>query len=249
MQTLDAPVDTFVNPDAPTVDAPINSYRLNKGDQVRIVVFGEPDLSIAVQLDDLGAFSYPYLGELMALGKRVSDVQQMIVSGLQGDYLVDPKVSVSVVAYREIFVSGEVSQAGDFPFQPGLSVGKAIALAGGFTHRAAKDSITVVSENAQHSEPKPVDFDYQLNPGDVVNVPAYQEIFVSGEVSQAGNFPYRTGLTVEKAITLAGGFTERAAKSRVKVVSEVDGIAESKMVGLDYILQPGDVLTIPRRFF
>ncbi|MBX2809207.1 MAG: SLBB domain-containing protein [Cellvibrionaceae bacterium] len=226
-----------------------NSYRLNAGDQIRIQVFGEPDLSMTVQLDDAGLFTYPYLGDIIALHKSASDVQRMIIKGLRGDYLIDPKVSVNVVSYREVFVSGEISQAGNFPFQPGLSVSKAIALAGGFTERSAKTNITVVSESDPQAEPKVVGFDYQLSPGDIVTVPAYREIFVSGEVSQAGNFPYRSGLTVEKVIALAGGFTERAAKNRVKVVSEVDGVAQTKMVSLNYIVKPGDVITIPRRFF
>ncbi len=146
-----------------------NEYRLGAGDIIRIQVFGEPDLSMTVQLSQLGTFTYPYLGELRVVGSTVSDVQKMIAQGLDGDFLLDPKVNVIVETYREIFVGGEVSQSGSFPYQLGLTVEKAVFLAGGFTERSAKNRVKVESEDGTSSER--VDLDYVLKPGDTVTIP------------------------------------------------------------------------------
>lgn len=143
-------------------------YRLGVGDMVRIDVFGEPDLTMTVQLNEQGTFTYPYLGELSIIGKTVSDVKAMITNGLNGDFLIDPKVSVTVESYREVFVGGEVAQSGSFPYQPGLTVGKAIFLAGGFTERSSKRRIKVQSEGEKKT--KRVKLDYVLKPGDIVTV-------------------------------------------------------------------------------
>ena len=145
-----------------------NEYRLGVGDIVRIDVFGEPDLTMTVQLSELGTFNYPYLGELHIIGQTISAVQKMITQGLDGDFLVDPRVNVTVESYREVFVGGEVVQSGSFPYQPGLTVSKAIFLAGGFTERSSKRRVKVRSEGEE--KPKRVGLDYVLKPGDTVTV-------------------------------------------------------------------------------
>ena len=149
-------------------DSTPSEYRLGVGDIVRVQVFGEPDLSMSVQLTELGVFTYPYLGELKVVGMTVSSVQKMITDVLAGDILVDPKVSVAVESYRQIFVGGEVGRSGSFPYQPGLTVGKAIFLAGGFTERSSKKRVKVQSEGEEKS--KRVGLDYLLKPGDIVTV-------------------------------------------------------------------------------
>ncbi len=146
------------------------SYRLASGDSVSIVVFGEQELSLDVVLNQAGTFTYPYLGQLTVLNKTIQDVQDMITEGLSNGYLVNPKVSVTIGSFREIYIGGEVEQAGNFTFQPGLTVGKAIVLAGGFTERAAQSRIYVVSEGEDSSKPVRVSMDYLLKPGDVVTV-------------------------------------------------------------------------------
>ncbi|MGH1485637.1 MAG: polysaccharide biosynthesis/export family protein [Cellvibrionaceae bacterium] len=164
-----APSDETATPVANTDTTALQGeYLLGVGDIVRIQVFGEPDLTMNVQLTELGVFTYPYLGELSIIGRSVADVQKMLTEALDGDFLVDPKVSVTVESYREIFVGGEVSQSGSFPYQPGLTVGKAIFLAGGFTERSSKRRVKVQSEGEEKS--KRVSLDYMLKPGDIVTV-------------------------------------------------------------------------------
>lgn len=145
-------------------------YRLGAGDVIRIEVLGESDLSLELQLGDSGSFTYPFLGELSISGKTPAQVENMIEQGLKGDYLIDPRVNVSVNRYREIFVSGEVSREGNFRYQPGLTVGKAIVLAGGFTERAIRNRVKVVTEVDGSVKTLTVDTDHVLKPGDIVTV-------------------------------------------------------------------------------
>ena len=143
-------------------------YQLGVGDVVRISVLGEPDLSMSTQVPQQGAIAYPYLGELMVLGRTVTEVKNEITQRLSGDYLVDPNVTVSVESYRTIFIGGEVARTGSLPYQPGLTVEKAIFLAGGFTERSAKNRVTVASEDGKERR---VGLDYSLQPGDIITVP------------------------------------------------------------------------------
>jgi polysaccharide export outer membrane protein len=148
----------------------LSDYQLGAGDRIQIQVFDEPDLSMDVRLSDAGTISYPFLGEVRVAGNTVSQLETQIVSGLLGDYLIDPKVNVSVVEYRPFYVNGEVESPGGFPYQPGLTLRKAIALAGGFTERASKSKINVLSEGAVNSRQQQISLDEFLSPGDIVTV-------------------------------------------------------------------------------
>jgi protein involved in polysaccharide export with SLBB domain len=148
----------------------LSDYRLGSGDRIQIQVFDEADLSMEVRLSDAGTISYPFLGEVRVSGNTVSQLEAQIVGGLKGDYLVDPKVNVSVVEYRPFYINGEVEDPGGYPYQPGLTLRKAIALAGGFTERASKTKINLLSEGAVDSRQRQIAMDVMLNPGDIVTV-------------------------------------------------------------------------------
>ncbi len=170
-EVVEEKVTDVIEQAAPIQPPVLSGYRLGSGDSIHIEVFGEAELTLDVLLNDSGTFTYPYLGQLQVLNKTLEEVQVMIAEGLDGDYLVNPKVSVTVDTYREIYVGGEVANGGNFAFQPGLSVGKAIVLAGGFTERASRSRVQVISEGSADSKPKRVSLDYILKPGDVVTVP------------------------------------------------------------------------------
>jgi polysaccharide export outer membrane protein len=148
----------------------LSDYRLGSGDRIQIQVFDEPDLSMEVRLSDAGTISYPFLGEVRVSGNTVSQLEAQIVGGLKGDYLVDPKVNVAVIEYRPFYINGEVEDPGGYPYQPRLTLRKAIALAGGFTERASKSKINVLSEGAIDGRQRQIGMDVMLNPGDIVTV-------------------------------------------------------------------------------
>lgn len=113
-------------------------YLLGVGDEIEITVYGEKDLTRKVKIARSGLISYPFLDDIQVIGLSLKDVENKIHTGLLGDYLINPQVSVSIVEYRPFFIHGQVVRPGGFPFQEDLRLDKAIALAGGLTNRASK---------------------------------------------------------------------------------------------------------------
>lgn len=121
----------------------LSQYRLGSGDVIKISVFGQADLSITTKVPHMGVINYPFLGDIKVLGLTASELEGDIYKGLKGDYLVEPSISVTVEEYRPFFIDGEVKKPGGYPYQPGLTVDKAAALAGGYTERASRTKITI----------------------------------------------------------------------------------------------------------
>lgn len=147
------------------------TYTLNSGDSIRIYVYGEPDLTFeSLPIGQNGRIAYPFLGELAVAGKTAAELQQVLTEGLKPDYLVDPRISVSIVRYRPFFVNGEVRNPGGVDFQPGLTLRKAISLAGGFTERANKKQMLLISDADNSLKEQKVGLDYRIKPGDIITV-------------------------------------------------------------------------------
>jgi len=145
------------------------AYRLAPGDKVAISVFGENDLSMDVMLADDGVLKYPFLGEIRVAGLTVPELQRTIADGLRGDYLINPDVTVAIEQYRPFFLDGEVNRPGSYEYQPGLTLEKALTLAGGLSARAARGKIEVRRANSESFEK--IDMDDPVQAGDVINVP------------------------------------------------------------------------------
>jgi polysaccharide export outer membrane protein len=147
------------------------SYKLGSGDALSIRVFGEEDLSIEeIRLGGTGSFSYPFLGEIRVRGLTAIEVENLITRGLTGDYLIDPKVTVSIIEYRPFFVNGEVKNPGGYPFKPGLTLRKAIALAGGLTERASRNKFSVIRDDNPSRVPVRLKYESPIFPGDIVTI-------------------------------------------------------------------------------
>jgi len=148
----------------------LSEYSLGSGDLIKIMVYGEDDLTVETRLSDAGTLSFPFLGEFKVLGMTVNKLQSYITQGLLGDYLIDPRVTVSILEYRHFFINGEVKKPGGFSFQPGLTVRKAVSLAGGFTERANKTNIFIISDSDLSQTPRNVSQGESLKPGDIITV-------------------------------------------------------------------------------
>ena len=146
-----------------------SDYRLGSGDLIKIQVFGEEELSIETRLSDAGTISYPFLGELEVLNLTTSRLSKKITDGLSDGYLINPNVNVTVLVYREFFINGEVEKPGGYPFQPGLTLQKAVAIAGGFTERASKTKL-FISHDGETEEPEMVKLNSQVQPGDIITI-------------------------------------------------------------------------------
>lgn len=154
-----------------TAQAQEPEYTLNAGDAVRIHVYGEPDLTFEnVLIGQNGRISFPFLGELRVVGGTVADLQTKLEDGLRPDYLINPRVSVAIVKYRPFFVNGEVKRPGGVDFQPGLTLRKAVALAGGFTERANRKEFLIIADDDPEGREREVGLDYRVRPGDIITV-------------------------------------------------------------------------------
>lgn len=149
----------------------LSSYKLGAGDMVTIRVLGEDDLKREkVRLSDAGTISFPILGEIKVKGMTVGGLEDYITKGLKGRYLLDPQVTVTIDEYRNFFVNGEVDKPGGYPFAPGLTVRKAVSLAGGFKERAVRDKVLIIRDDDPSQTPKKVDLNAPVMPGDIITV-------------------------------------------------------------------------------
>jgi polysaccharide biosynthesis/export protein VpsN len=143
-------------------------YRLDAGDEIRIQVHEEDDLSMTLRLGESGSFNYPYLGLLNANDKTLAELKNELTRGLLKDILVKPSVNVSIVAYRNFYIGGEVKRSGGYPYQPGLNVRQAITLAGGVTEWASSSKFEILREGS--SQPESATNKTNVRHGDTVTV-------------------------------------------------------------------------------
>lgn len=223
------------------------AYTLGTGDLVSIQVFGEPELSLQIRLDDSGKIAYPLLGELPVAGLTLSGLEQMLLKRLKGPYLLDPKITVSIAEYRQFFINGEVSKPGGYAYIPGLTLRKAIALAGGMTEFASVDRITLIREGDAKKNEVFTKMETRVLAGDIITVKEYKKVFIHGEVKKPGSYSFHPELTVRKAIALAGGLTPRGSEDKVK--RQQDEGVEKLVKTLDEKVTPGDLITVGERFF
>ncbi|GAB2516223.1 polysaccharide biosynthesis/export family protein [Microbulbifer agarilyticus] len=152
------------------VSAETVTYRMNAGDRISIRVFGESDLSQDFMLSESGVVNYPFLGELQVSGLTPIELENVILQGLKGDYLISPSVTVAVIEYRPVFIYGEVQAPGGYNYQPGLTVGKAAALAQGITERGSENRIYLTREGATDDQRVRANMSTKLQPGDVITI-------------------------------------------------------------------------------
>lgn len=157
-------------PFAAAADSGMSNYRLGTGDTISINVYDEKELSVEkARLSDAGTVSVPMLGEIKVSGLTVSELESRVVQGLK-KYLINPRVTISIEQYRDIFINGQVHKPGGFPYQPGLTVRKAVAIAGGFKDRASQSHVAIIHEWDETHTPIRVDLGTLVMPGDIITV-------------------------------------------------------------------------------
>ncbi len=155
----------------PLPDYQASAYRLGGGDQIRIITYGEDQLTGEFRVDDQGRIAVPLLGGVQAAGLTPQQLEERLAGELrQHNLMRNPSVSVEVLAYRPIFVLGEVAKPGQYPFQPGMTVLTSAAIAGGFTYRAVQDHAAVIRTTSGKAVEGLAVPSTLLAPGDVVKV-------------------------------------------------------------------------------
>jgi polysaccharide export outer membrane protein len=162
-----APAQAWVTPVAYANEP---AYRLDAGDRLRIVVFGQDGLTNSYAVDAGGAITMPLIGAVHARGLTPAALAKAITTKLRGGYIREPYVAVEVEAYRPFFILGEVAAPGQYPYVPNMTVESAVAIAGGFTPRAYKGTVDLTRSEGAASVRASVPLGTLLRPGDTVVV-------------------------------------------------------------------------------
>lgn len=153
-------------PVAPQTAPAESSYQLGSGDQVRVTVFGEPNLSGEYRVDGSGVLTLPLVGQVKAAGLSSEQLKRRLEQNFQ-EFLKTPDVSVEILNYRPFYIVGEVHKPGNYPFVNGITVINAVAIAGGFTYRANTDTFYIQRKGDQRLVAQTAT---QIRPGDVIIV-------------------------------------------------------------------------------
>jgi polysaccharide export outer membrane protein len=260
----------------PELTTKLSDYRIYAGDLLVVSVFDHPDLSLEVRVPGDGRLAYPLIGDLANLiGRTMGELQQELVTRLEKDYITRAVITISVKEFgvRECFVMGQVTKPGAVALNPlhQVSALQAIGLAGGLNNDANSAGAMVLRDDPAKPGFKitlPIPYtvesvrtgaDIILIPGDVVVVPRLDRAYVIGQVNRSGavDLPSGAGVTVSKAVSLAGGFTRFANESNVQLVRvgvpaksvDVQAILAGKEGAEDPVMRPGDTVFVPASRF
>jgi polysaccharide export outer membrane protein len=250
-------------------DAVSSEYAVGVGDVIVVSVLQPEKIDRTAVVNPDGAISFPYIGTVQVSGQTLAQIQEEIRARLADGYMKYPVVAVSLSESRsrKFFVYGDVVHPGGYPFEDGITVLRAISTAGGFSKGSISSRVKVLRSGTGAAGYETIDVrvremldgipgtDVVLKAGDVINV-SESKFFVYGEVIRPGVYALEEGITVLKAISMAGGFSKFGSASRVKVLrSNADGAGyETIKVNLkavvdgasaeDVILLPDDTVVV-----
>jgi polysaccharide export outer membrane protein len=146
------------------------AYRLDSGDRLQIIVFGQAELSGSYAVDGAGMISIPLIPAVNARGRTPAELEEQIITELSKGVLRSPSVSVQIESFRPFFILGEVRQPGQYPYVHGMTVLTAVAIAGGFTYRAQKEYVSITRTIGDSAVEARAERDTLIRPGDVIYV-------------------------------------------------------------------------------
>jgi polysaccharide export outer membrane protein len=246
-------------------------YVIGPHDVLTVQVFDQADLGGKYAVEADGTFSFPLIGRVQAGGLTLRAFEIELKKKLSDGYFRNPQVTVAVEQYRSqrVFVMGEVRQPGPVPLTGGMTLIEALARAGSTLPSssgevaivrapqgvrgpvmpdAAKDA-EIFRASIRELESGSLAQNIELRDGDTIFVPRAEVIYVFGQVKSPGSYGIQKDTTVLQALSLAGGVTPNGAMGRIKVVRIVNGEKQELKVKLGDIIQPGDTLIVPERYF
>lgn len=146
------------------------TYRLDSGDKLRVVVFGQEGLTNTYAVDANGRITMPLIGAVPARGSTAAALAQAIGARLRQGYIREPHVAVEIETYRPFFILGEVTNPGQYAYVANMTVETAVAIAGGFSPRAYKGEVKVTRTVDGVPTRGPVPLAFPVQPGDTINV-------------------------------------------------------------------------------
>jgi len=245
-------------------DAAASRYLIGPQDLLKITVLDEPDLTNNYRVDSDGFITFPYIGRVLAGGLNPGDLQDRIKNMLSPAYIKNPQVRVEIDQYKSqsVMVSGEVRQPGKIPMTGAMTVLEALAAAGSPTP-AASSELTIARPRKAGSDQQDAEIvrinwkdlqlgkgtDLVLQDGDLLNIAKAQTFFITGQVRNSSSYVLEPGTTVEQAIAMAGGLSERGSDRRISASRTVRGRRVTVSLSLADLVQPGDTITVQQRIF
>jgi len=239
---------------------------VNFSDVLEISVFGHPEMATTVRVDGQGMVLLPLLNQVKVQGLTISQASAHIAKLLAAGYIVNPQVNVFVKNFREYKASilGQVVKPGVYDVNQKTTLLELVSMAGGLTPEAG-DRATLKRESGREGEGGTQEIIIELKrlvdqgdasqnvailDGDKVFIVKAGLFYVTGQVKKPDSYKYQDKLTVIKAITMAGGFSNTASKGSVRIVRKVNG-KELEITGaeMDALVQPDDVIVVPESFF
>jgi len=247
------------------------NYVVGPQDVLTIQVFDQPEIGGKFTVEADGTFTFPMIGRIKAGGKTLRQFEEDLKSRLADGYFRNPQVSVAIEQYRSqrIFIMGEVMTNGPVPLTGGMTLIEALARAGGTRPSASGEVVIVRASDGADGPVLPNQIpdgevlradirdleegtlkdNVALRDGDTIWVSRAESIYVFGEVKSPNAYAVQNDTTVLQALSLAGGATEHAALNRIDIIRMVDGERKRIRVKLDDIVQPGDTIQVPQRYF
>lgn len=248
---------------APADSSP--DYRLGVGDQIRVQVFQNPELTIETRVSESGAFRFPLIGTVHVAGLSLEAAENKVAQALRaGNYLVRPQVNITLLQVRANLVSvlGQVNRPGRYPIDvAGMRVTDVLATAGGAT--ATGDDVVVLSgtrSGAPFRQSIDVDalFRAETNQGlnttvqggDTLYVRRAPVFYIYGEAQRSGAHRIDRGMTVMQGLAAGGGPTARGTENRLRLHRrDASGTVVQLTPEMTDLLQDGDVLYVRESLF
>lgn len=164
------------------------SYLLKAGDEIKMTVYREEDLSTTTKLDKDGSVVFPLIGEVTVGGITIKEARALITGLYEKDYLVNPQINLihtpKEMEAGRFTVLGRVADPGSISMPKGvekIQLLEAIAMAGGFTRLASRGSVKVKRREANGEKVYKIDakklaeepdtLPFFILPGDNIEVP------------------------------------------------------------------------------
>lgn len=252
----------------PLSEAAQGEYIIGEGDLLRITVYDNPDLTTEARVSGDGKITFSLIGEVAVNDLTAAEVEKKIAKLLAQGYLIKPQVSVFIAEYksRKVTVLGEVARPGLVVLRGAYSLMEVISDAGGITQNAAEmlyiqrknvkagdasenSDVTLAVDLKKLFEEGDKNANVPVFDGDSIYVPRAAFVYVNGEVKTPGAYKITKGLTVLKAITLAGGFTPLAGEGRTRIIRKTEKGEVTIRAKMDDLVQPDDIIKVPESLF
>lgn len=154
----------------PVIQPVSEGYRLDSGDRLRVVVYGQEGLTNSYAVDASGNITMPLIGAVRARGLTPAELSRAIAAKLRNGFIREPFVAAEVETYRPFFILGEVAAPGQYPYVPNMTIQAAVAIAGGFSPRAQRNTVQLTRNTPAGPIIETVPVWTPLSPGDTVTV-------------------------------------------------------------------------------